>query len=93
MTQETRPHRPNCCFSFRTILSKLFCCSTCKKKPEDHLYSTDSDAIGESEEASPTGLKVVEVPIEKEDDSFKILTYNVQVLIGHLSDEKLTHII
>lgn len=95
MTQEARPHKPNCCFSFRTILGKLFCCSTCKKRHEDRLNSTksyDSDVIGESEEVPSAGLEVV-VPIEKEDDGFKILTYNVQVLIGHLSNEKLTHII
>ena len=79
-------HKPNCCYSFRTIISKLFCCQMCKKRPADQLNDLENnniDIIDEKETLEDNNST----------SGIGVLTYNVQVLIGHLSNEKIKHII
>ncbi len=62
----------NCCFTIKTILSKLFCCGF--KYPQNHKDHKEHEEY--------EGIK-----------NISLLTYNTQILIGHLSNHKLDHLI
>lgn len=77
-------YKGSCLYTLRSVLGKLFCCTSCRKH---NINPPNDDDTLENETRSNDSLEE-----GHKDKIIKIATYNTQILIGKVSKRKLEHL-